>query len=447
VALSSRPSARCARWQALDAPLTARGVNGRSAFRVRTLSALVVFLTAGFVSAALPGRAGAATVAGARIKVATIGDFQANGADNRQWVDAVRARFDAVNAGGGLVDAHQQRHQVVVIVCNTASDPEQTAKCAHQAVDRHVVAVIGMSLVYGDRAFPILEAAGIAAIGARVNNGADATSAASFPLTSGFNAQLMAMPQLLAREGAKKIAVIISDFGPATDDALGLLQRGLSLTKAAQGPTIRVAPGTTTFSAAVTAAAQPGVDGIVGFVAGGRPGALAQQLRSSNFTGQYVTQAPWGNAPAASDPDTSIDGTLVVGQFVPATCDVSGWRQFRRDMLAYDPNSVSFNEGTVNYWLAARVFEHVVRAVDLDKITGAALDALIYDSNDDTGGLTPPLTRTETNPDLPRLSNRAVTFSKTRNGRLRLLAPEFFDPFAGRSLPRASAAALRRCES
>jgi hypothetical protein len=116
-------------------------------------------------------------------------------------------------------------------------------------------------------------------------------------------------------------------------------------------------------------------------------------------------------------------------------------------MLAYDPSLISFNEGAVNYWLAARVFEHVVRAVDVTKITATALDQVIYDSNDDTGGLTPPLTKTGTNAEVPRLSNRTVTFSKTSNGRVRLLTQKFFDPFTGHYLSRQSAAALRSCSS
>ena len=402
---------------------------------------------AGVVSGASPGHAGAAGAVGVTIKVATIGDFQANGAENQEWVDAVRARFDAANARGGLVDAHQQRHKVEVVVCNSASDPDQTTRCAEQAVDEHVMAVVGMSAVYAERALPILEAAGIAAIGVRVSTGADATSSASFPLGSGLTAELMAMPQLLARQGATKIAVVISDFGTATDDALGVLQRGLSLASVAAGPMVRVAPGATNFSAAAAEATQPGVDGIVGFVAGGRSGALVQELRASGYTGKYVTQAPWGNAAAASDPDSSVDGTLVVGQFAPPTCDVRGWNEFRRDMLATNPNVVSFNEGAINSWLAARIFEHTMRAVDVTRVTPAALDALIYDRYDDTGGLTPPLTRPETNFELPRLVNRTVTFSQTTNGELRVLTRRFFNPFTGHYLRRASADALRWCTS
>src|SRR4029079_2530340 len=130
--------------------------------------------------------------------------------------------------------------------------------------------------------------------------------------------------------------------------------------------------------------AQPGVDGIIGFVTGGGARAPAQQLRPSHFTGKYVTHAPWGNAEAASDPDLSIEGTLVVGQFTPPMCDVRGWTDFRRDMRGSNANPVAPNEGTVNYWLAARVFEYVVHAVEIDRINAATIDGVVYDDNDDT---------------------------------------------------------------
>src|SRR4029453_616156 len=94
------------------------------------------------------------------------------------------------------------------------------------------------------RALPILGAAHIPALGVRVNGPDDMAQPASFPLASGLEAELLAMPQLLAEQGATKIAVIISDFGPATDDAVAVLQRGRALTSAASGPVVRVAPGT-----------------------------------------------------------------------------------------------------------------------------------------------------------------------------------------------------------
>ena len=368
------------------------------------------------------------------IKVATIGDFEANGVDNTQWVNAVRARFDAANARGGVMDPSRQRHQVEVIACNAASDLQQTIRCAQQAVDQRVVAVVGLSAVYGDRALPILGAARVPALGVRVNAMGDAAQPASFPLASGLEAELMAMPQLLARRGATKIAVIISDFGAATDDAVAVLQQGRALTSAGSGPIVRVAPGTTDYTAAVAAATEPGVDGVVGFVAGGPAGTLERQLRAANYTGRYVTRAPWGSAPAASDADPSIPGTLVVGHFPPPTSDDAGWTQFRRDLDLSWRQLESVDEGTVNAWLAARAFEHLLGSVDLVGLRTAVLEPIVYNSGNDTGGLTPPLSSATSDPALPRLFNRAVTFSVTWSGTRAQLDQRFFDPFRGRFL-------------
>ena len=386
---------------------------------------------------ALPGPAAgieAGRATGTVIRVATIGDFEANNVDNTAWRDAVHAGFARANASGGLPDASGQLHMIEVRPCNTASDPEQTIKCARQAVDDGVVAVVGLSAVYSDLALPILWAARVPALGVRVNGTTDGTNPASFPLASGLPAELMSMPQLLAEKGATKIAVIISDFGTATDEALATLEQGRRMTFAAPGPIVRVAPGTTDYAAAVTAATQPGVDGIVGILGGGPTGALARQLRASNYTGRYVTRAAWGNAPAASDADPSISGTLVVGQFPPPTSNDEGWKQLRRDMRAYDPHLGSFNEGTVNAWLATRAFAHVFGAVDLSLWSRVVLEPLVYSRSDDTSGFTPPLTGGAPVAGLPRLYNPAVTFSVTHDGERIPVSDRFFDPFTGRVL-------------
>src|SRR3954471_3054446 len=326
-----------------------------------TVFALVT-ATAAVVHMASAGAITAPTVVNV-VTVATIGDFDANGVDNNQWIEAVRARFDAANARGGVLDGLGQRQRVQVIACNAASDPEQTSRCAQQAVAEDAAAVVGLSAVYADRALPILAAAQIPALGVRVTAHTDAAQPASFPLASGLEAELLAMPQLLARQGATRIAVIISDFGAATDDALAVLQQGRALTSATAGPVVRVAPGTSNYAGAVAAATEPGVDGVVGFLDGGAPGALVQQLRAAKYGGRYVTRAPWGSARAASDADPSIAGTLLVGHFPPPTSGDAGWTRLRRDLRLSPHGTVSVDEGTVNAWLAALVFEHLLRAV------------------------------------------------------------------------------------
>ena len=268
----------------VDAPLVAdRSGHRMSAWPFRAFSIVVGCLATTLVFGGFLGSA-AASPAASTLRVATLGDFESTGVDNQLWADAVIARFTAANERGGVLDARHQRHKVEVIECNTASDPDQTARCAQQAVDQHVAAVVGMSVVYADRALRILEAARIPAIGVRVNAPSEAASPSSFPIASGTAAELAAMPQLLAQRGATKIAVIISDFGPATDELLTFVQRGLALTNAVQGPTVRIAPGASDYAAAVKAATQPGVDGIAGFIAGGQrpcvvPGAAGRELR------------------------------------------------------------------------------------------------------------------------------------------------------------------------
>jgi ABC-type branched-subunit amino acid transport system substrate-binding protein len=368
------------------------------------------------------------------VKVATIGDFQAGGVDNSQWIAAVQRRFDAVNARGGLIGANFQRRPVELLVCNAASDPVQTARCAQQAVDEGALAVVGLSAVYGDRALPILAAAHVPALGVRVNDEAVAASPASFPLASGLEAELLAMPQLLAHEGATKIAVVTSDFGTATDDAVAVIRQGLALTRATLGPVVRVAPGTVDYAAAVAAATEPGVDGIVGFVAGGARGALVQQLRAADYRGRYVTRAPWGSAPNASDPDAASSGTLLVGHFPPPTSRDRGWRRLCHDLGLTIARAATVDEGTVNAWLAAHEFERLSEAIDVTVLKTAVLEPIVYNGGDDNEGLTPPLTST-TDADLRRVFNRAVTFSITRDGARRPLDRRFFDPYTGRFVP------------
>ena len=190
------------------------------------------------VAAIGPGHADATavTVKGDRLVVMTIGEFFAN----PQWPAAVEARVAALNRAGGIEDAAGATHQVKVIVCDTKADPSEAQRCAQRAVDQRVVAVVGMSTLDSDVIWPVLEAAGIPVIGSRVNTDRDATSPVAFPLAAGIVGMFSAMPQLLVRQGAHKVAVIVSDFGDATDSALALIRSGLSLTSAAAGPVVRV---------------------------------------------------------------------------------------------------------------------------------------------------------------------------------------------------------------
>jgi ABC-type branched-subunit amino acid transport system substrate-binding protein len=396
---------------------------------------LVLFCVSALTTAGATAGAASTTGAprtGAPVTVMTMGDFETAGSNNFVWAQAAQARFADINGSGGVRDVRGRRHRVKVIVCDTQLDPSRAARCARRAVEQKVAAIVGLSVIDSDQVWPVLEPAGIAGIGTRINSVSDATSAVSFPLAAGLPGVLMGLPQVLARQGAIKIGVVISEFGTATDGALGFLRRGLALTRAGEGPIVRVSRAGTDLSRAAQEVTRDGVDGVIGFVVGGDEGALIRRLRESGFKGRYATPASFGVNPLASAAADSTEGALVVGEFAPLFSPGPGAHEFRQDMAVYTSASAkSDDEGAINYWLAARVFERV--AARLDRIDAPSMLAALRQTKGlDMGGLTPPLDATRDDSELPRLLNRTVTFSRIRNGLLVPVRTGFFDPFAGR---------------
>jgi ABC-type branched-subunit amino acid transport system substrate-binding protein len=112
---------------------------------------------------------------------------------------------------------------------------------------------------------------------------------------------------------------------------------------------------------AAAAAMAAGTDGIIGFIAGGRAGTLLQQLRQLQHHGEYVARALFGHAEMASDADPSSNGALVVGEFPPLGAEAGWFAQFRQDLPVYGVTNPP-DEGTTNFWLAARVSQSVAKA-------------------------------------------------------------------------------------
>jgi branched-chain amino acid transport system substrate-binding protein len=369
------------------------------------------------------------------IRVMTIGDFETRSAENAVWPLAVRARLTAANLRGGVTGADGRRHRVIVRACNSAFDPARAAECARRAVRERVAAVLGLTSVDSAVVWPVLEAAGIPVIGSRINTVVDGTSPVSFPLGCGLPGVFRAMPYALASSGARRIGVVISDYGEATDALLAAVEQGISGSGSSAGPVAFVAPQEKSLDAAAAEMVRGRADGVVGFVGDAGRGALLRELGRAGFTGPYVTQAPVGVSALASDADVT-QVALLVGQFAPVTAEAPGMRRFRADMdEAPGGAALERTEGAVNNWLAAWVFQRVVRTlkhVDASSVLRAMgqLDGL------DTGGITPPLTTTRPGPLLPRMFNSAVAISRASAGNPpRATGPGFVDVVDGRAIP------------
>jgi ABC-type branched-subunit amino acid transport system substrate-binding protein len=370
--------------------------------------------------------AGSARAAANGVTIMTIADLGAR-TPNTVWTSAVQAHVDAVNTTGGLRDARAVRHPLRLVVCDS-SGADGAAQCARRAVQARVAAVVGLVTSDSRSVWGPLERARIPVIGTRVNGATDLASPMSFPLAPGLPGTLVALPQLAATAGAKRVAVLVSDYGTTTDAMLALLARGFAAGGTLSGPVVRVPRNATNLMPFATQVVQPGVDGVVAFVSGGSRGAVPDDLSRAGFKGWYATQAPFGDVALASDP-TDRQTALVVGQFAPVDGDAAGMRQFRSEMdTSATGADLARTEGAVNGWLAAWVFERVAATVDsIDAHTIA--DAMAHLHAFDTGGITPPLTTDAPAPVLGRLFNPSVTLEQSLYGTTTRVAPGFVDPF------------------
>jgi branched-chain amino acid transport system substrate-binding protein len=406
---------------------------------VKASRVLSVVATAALIGAllAVPARAEAPQqkkFTGDPITVMTFGEFDvaATASKNPEWPGAVKARAQAINKAGGLEDASGATHQVKVLECNTGLDPNKARACAQEAVDEGVVAVLGANTLYGDQTFPLLEAAGIASIGTFIGAPIDAASPVSFPLSSGLPGVFTGLPAALGEQGAENVGAIIPDLGAATGVAELFMGQGATTAGVALNPAVLIPPDATDLAPYVASGTGDDVDGVVTVLIGDVYATLLQQVAASGYEGLQATQAGIVTAEVIEEAGDAAEGLLLVGATTPFTnTKVPGVKMFRKDMKAYD-SSLPLNDTAIVSWASMWVLERV--AEKLATIDAASvLDAMGKVNDLDMGGITPPLSTTEPSgiPLLERMYNPTVVFSSVKNGKIKQLKADFFDPFVG----------------
>lgn len=155
-------------------------------------------------------------------------------------------------------------------------------------------------------------------------------------------------------------------------------------------------------------------------------------MAQSDYEGLQATQAGIVTADVIEQAGDAANGLLLVGATTPFTnTKVPGVKMFRKDMKAYD-SSLPLNDSAMVSWASMWVLERI--AADLPTIDAASvLDAMGKVSDLDMGGITPPLTTTKGTGIalLERMYNPTVVFSSVKNGKIKQLKPDFFDPFVG----------------
>lgn len=378
--------------------------------------------------------AAAAPPTGEPILIGTMGEFDTGstgGTKNPEWPGAVHARVKAINEAGGI-----NGRPVEVVECNTALDPNKATACAREAVEKGVVAEIGVNTSEGPQVVPILEKAGIPIIGPVAVDLPMLTSKVSFPITSGVPGLFYGMPALLASQNATKTsliypnlpgAAVVTDLYKASVQAHGMTSTG----------EVAVPLTATNLTPSVASATKDGTDGIAGFLVGQAQGTLLTTIKQQGFEGPVATTSAFLTPQLLDSLGAQLDGVYAVSSTRPATSSSPGIDMFLADMKAYD-SELPPTDGAINNWAATWLFERVV--ADLDEITAETVRAAIEQVTDmDMGGIVPPLTLTkpaETMPGVTRVFNPTVTFQTVEDGQLVLAGDEadpFVDPFASAS--------------
>ncbi|MET7870455.1 ABC transporter substrate-binding protein [Streptomyces cyaneofuscatus] len=329
-----------------------------------------------------------------------------------------------INERGGI-DGRELR----VITCDERDTAAGAERCARQAVDREVAAVVGSYSRHGQSAIPVLESGGIPYIGGYGASDEEFRSYLSYPVNGGQSALLAGHGRQLAGGCARVSLVRPDSLGGARMPQL--LNTGLLAAKRPESTDILAPENATSYDEQATKALRRRADGsCVAAVLGSRTETFFDSFRRLEPAGERVSIS--SVLGSVSQPlidrtggrTSPFEGAFVTGWY-PDAGDArwNGMREVIREH-AFGDNSIDPDDtGVQTTWIAYTVLKAVVEAIDDDTVTANKVtSALNRGTEVDTGGLTPVLRwrfkdLLGTSP-YPRIVNADVTFQVVREGRL-----------------------------
>jgi ABC-type branched-subunit amino acid transport system substrate-binding protein len=423
----------------MDATPALHSTMGGLAVRaVRRVRVVVVGLAALAMIGTMVGSAAAAAPAGRASKPAgapiTIGiiynEDESLGQSNKQVEMALNAAIKAQAANGGVNGS-----PVKVVVCkNKANDPNGGAACATKMAENpKVVAVVGSANSEGDAINPILEKAGVAAIGSLPISTGDFTSPIAFPVMSGALGTPGAATLLYDKENISKISLGNLELAAAAQVPI-LINQALGTRGAKLSGEVKLPLDKQDLSAEAAQLANDG-DGIV---VTSLPEQFGRLLRAGQSTGTW-TDKKVATLPSILTPAVLKSlGSDANGVFLAtgglATTDIKrpGVLRYLKDLKKYGDPSKSQDDLVKNAWLAFQVFAAAAKGqttVDRASVL-AAMNQLQYDPQ----GMAPKLDFTKQNTTVfggavPRAFNTSVMYAQVKNGKIVAIKRQFVDPF------------------
>ncbi|GAA2743160.1 ABC transporter substrate-binding protein [Kitasatospora cinereorecta] len=386
------------------------------------LAAAAVLLPALLTASACGGPAGAADAA-QDLAVMTWAPSDTGSADRPGMTALADAIGRELGAKGGLGG-----RKVRVLTCNEHNTADGATACARQAVDAHVVAVVGSASQFGTNFMPTLESAGIPYLGGYGLSSPEFSSPLSYPVAGGMPALVAGSGRQLVEAGCKQISLIRPDTRVG-DSLAGYLSGALKQTQVKLTDVKAPEMSNDYTPVARKAIADDKGGNCVLSALGSEP--------TSNLLDPYRRLAPKntqfasviGSVQQSVVDSTGGDNGPLRGAYATAWFPAESsrvWDGLRATARTYGGGATIdvSDPGVQTTWVAYEVLKQAASRVDKSRTLTAKALQTVLDSGDpiDTGGTTPPLSWGMTNmlpsADSPRLVNTSVTFQQVQGGRL-----------------------------
>ena len=336
----------------------------------------------------------------------------------------MQARIDRINAEGGIGG-----HPVELKACNNNFDPNDSEKCARDAVADGAVAMIASYEVYGTT-IPILEKAGIPVIAPIVTVATDHVSPVLFPIDGLLDTWFGGLATAADQAGCKQVGLVGAEFAVVTYyqdlfeaawSKLGHKVEGryvLATTVADPSAVVQAATANTD-----CLMLNVGADALVGLVNRMQQVGATQLILAGAGTvsQQLITDSGGATSPLNGMILSSAFPSLDDPAFAPMLSDIATYASGNKDIHPErSPEKMA--------WLGVESFAQVASTIKGD-ITASSVLAAFKTGKVDLHGARPKIdfSAPAPIPTLPRSVSPDVWFLQVKDGEIVDLSTEFVD--------------------
>jgi ABC-type branched-subunit amino acid transport system substrate-binding protein len=372
------------------------------------------------------GEESSAEGSGEPIPLMALGTFQATVA-YPEGPPAFEAEVQKINEEGGVNGS-----EIELTVCNDQGNPQVASHCAQEAVEKHMVAVMGSYSVQAAAFLPILEAAKIPYVGADATQTIEAESEVSFPLENQY-ALYGSMGYAAGMNGCKKAGLITENYGAATKTENETAQKAfenVSPTGEELVKLIEVGSSSTDYAPPVATLMSAGAECIIAPLPPEELPKLVAAIKQSSNPDATVAVT------AASLPSEELEalGSQGEGMLVGSAGYIPGSANAPKPVVEavnlvkeFEP-SAEINTFTLAAMATVRIVAHVAEEAG-GEVTNETMLSGLGELNEFNTEISPPYTTTKDGPlpGKPRLFSVQVLPYEVKGGKEVPLQKEFTD--------------------